>query len=172
MNSISVTTRIGAIRNCSKPEKKSPTNGLITKNKKKKSRCVVWSNKQKAYRCIRKGIDFTSQDALLTQVAERTLTEPFMYIFQHTDKYMERNATIPKYEALWYCAAEQCYFRSQKAHLQLAYTNSSRTDAKKMWDTDPTTTEQVPYWVDRYAFSVEAQIHSKEKHALANKRKR
>lgn len=166
-HSICATTRIGAIRNLSKPEKKRTIGPVVTK--KKKSRCVVWSNQQKAYRCIRKGIDFISQDALLEHVASRSLTEAHMYIFQHLDQHMERNATIPKYEAVWYCAAEQCYFRSQKAHLQQAYINSNRTDAKRTWDNDPT--DNVPYWVDRYAFSVQAQIRSKEKHA-ANKRKR
>jgi hypothetical protein len=75
----------------------------------------------------------------------------YLYIFKNIDSGVERNPSVPMYEATFYCADGAYYVRAQKCHLKRIYTKCGHIDLRKAWCVDEST--GLPYWVDRYAFS-------------------
>jgi hypothetical protein len=76
----------------------------------------------------------------------------YLYIFKNTDPGVERNPSVPLYEATFYCADRGGYHvRAQKCHLKRIYAQCGHTNRQLAWNVDEIT--GVPYWVDRYAFS-------------------
>lgn len=125
------------------------------------------------YELLRKGIDVEDENAiaaLLRTDGGAHLTEAHFYLFRHRDESLQRNATIPRYEAAYWCKAHEHFIRVQKSHLKPAYANAGRKDATR-WD-DVDATDGTPYWVDRHAFRKQRQRESKQHYEQRKKRMR
>lgn len=133
------------------------------------SRHVLWSDTDRAPYCVvREGIAMEGREDADRLFERGELTEAHFYLFRHSDPEVERNASVPKYEAAYYFARTGEYARVKKCHLKVAYQRAGHTQHARIWDVDEAT--GVPYWVDRHAFSKMKQQKSKRKYE-ANKGK-
>lgn len=136
--------------------------GGLKKKKRKmfhsSMRNVEWSH-QGSYDLIRAGIPIINQDAIRNLVDTQTLTEGHLFIFKHKDANVQRNAIVPMFEAVYWCNDEKKWFLVQKSHLKIAYRNAKKTTRSQMWSIG----SGEPYWVDRYAFSVQKVMDSQRR---------
>ena len=143
---------IGQIRGESKLKKQKVTKQQQDKSVAgvKKGRHVKWQPGN-LYVCVRKATQvFTSVAQLDEMFQKELITEDCFCIFQHVDNQIGRNAVIPMYEAVYVCN-NNLYYKVQKKHLKMAYTNSKKLDNSKAWTFDNQT--KLPYWVDRFIFT-------------------
>ena len=157
----------------------------------KKSRHMEWRAGQ-SYELIREGRPVTEDQIDALTDSER-LAEDMFFIFKHRDTYMDRNTDIPQYEAVFLCSPTGTkdpsaawkrdkvalvdgqlpenyrYIRTQKRHLDQAYTKSERKDRKRMWDLME---DGTPYWVCRYAFRIKNERAVKQRHEEKKRRLR
>lgn len=110
------------------------------------------------YKCIRPGVQFQNKTQVDALFKEKTLTEDMLYIFQHTDSFLQRNEQVPVYEAVYKIGTS--YVIVQKGHLKQAYTNSKRTNYEDAWKVMD---DESPYWVDRYAYPKEKQQEKRKR---------
>lgn len=128
------------------------------------SRHVPWTvDDASSYQLVRRGIPLaggaTEADRLF---ATKQLQEEHFFIWKHNDPHLERNPSVPKWEATYYFEDRDEYARVKKCHLKVAYQNAGRCTHADVWTVNPQT--QLPYWVDRYAFSKLKQQSSKRKY--------
>jgi hypothetical protein len=83
------------------------------------------------------------------------------------DTNVSRNDSVPVYEAAYLC--NSFYVRVQKKHLAQAYRKCGRSKKEHMWSVDEET--ELPYWVDRYCFSMMGQRASKKRYEAKKRRK-
>ena len=151
---------VGAI--LPEPKKAKAAGGAAAK--KYKSRHVVLDTVKEGYVLVRKGIPIKNELVLEQLYADNEIEEAHFFIFKKRDDHLERNKTIPVWEACYFCTETSYYLRVQKCHLKQGYTNSGRTDKEKMWTFDPSSGGGLPYWVDRYIFCKSGQEKSKNKY--------
>ncbi len=142
-----MSTRVGEIRK----------NFVNTTTKKRKTnpskiavgRHVKWHPGQN-YICISKSEHvFKQLSDIDTYYANNLIQESLFSIFKNVDTNLNRNETIPVYEAVYLCENGQ-YYKVQKKHLKMAYTNAKKLENSKAWTF---TDKQLPYWVDRFIFT-------------------
>lgn len=110
-----------------------------------------------AYICIKESpMVFQSVKEIDKLYLDKLVSEEFFSVYKNTDPNVNRNETIPLYEAVYKCANGMTY-KVQKKHLKMAYGNANKLDNSKAWTF---VEKDVPYWVDRFIFT-----------RLANKRK-
>jgi hypothetical protein len=113
---------------------------------KRATRNVKWSpNGGGSYVLIKSGKPVAIEEDIASTDAS------YLYVFKNTDPGVERNPSVPLYEATFYCAEGGYHVRAQKCHLKRIYTQCGHTDRRLAWTVDGAT--GLPYWVDRYAFS-------------------
>jgi len=161
------------------------------KKPRKQSRHMQWRAGQ-SYKLIREGTPIT-EDQIDTLTDNEELAEDMFFIFKHRDEYMDRNETTPQYEAVFLCAPTGTedpvkawnrdkvalsdgqlpenyrYTRTQKRHLDKAYTKSERKDRSRMWEI---LGDGTPYWVDRYVHRVKNERAVKQRHEEKKRRQR
>jgi hypothetical protein len=138
---------IGSVDSRINNKKQRPT---IKNRSAKKSRHVVWSDSN--YECIQRGTPFRNHTDVEALYQTKLLTEAMFYIFRHVNYAdMERNATLPVYEAVYWCHEREQYLRVQKCHLKQVYATMRKNDVKNAWSVDEFS--GLPYWVDRHLFS-------------------
>ena len=143
---------IGEIKKFSVEKKKRPRSSSTTT--KTSVRCVVWEHNNK-YKLVRKGShQFINEMGINASFKDGKMKEPMLYIFQHTDPDVPRNAETPVFEACFKCGTY--YIKAQKCHLKQAYSNSCRNDIERRGDIMP---DGTAYWVDRY---VEGRVKARE----------
>lgn len=127
------------------------------------SRHVAWTADDAShYHLVRPGIPLAGAAEADERFANKTLQEAHFYLWKHNDPHVERNRSVPKWEATYYFEDRKEYARVKKCHLKVAYQAAGRCAPAQMWTMDPQT--QLPYWVDRYAFSKLMQQSSKRKY--------
>jgi hypothetical protein len=92
---------------------------------------------------------FTQLSDIDTYYANNLIQESLFSIFKNVDTNLNRNETIPVYEAVYLCENGQ-YYKVQKKHLKMAYTNAKKLENSKAWTFGE---KQLPYWVDRFIFT-------------------
>lgn len=128
-----------------KPQLKDTSSGAV-----KKGRHVKWQPGD-LYVCVKKAnLEFSTVSQLDEMFNQGLITEDCFCVFKHIDDQIGRNAVIPLYEAVYVCNTNN-YYKVQKKHLKMAYTNSKKLDNSKAWSFDPQT--NLPYWVDRFIFT-------------------
>lgn len=142
------------------------------RTKEANSRHVAWTAQdQEQYQLIRSGIPFESRAQIDAAYEAHELRESHFDIWVHRDPNIQRNPTVPKYEATYRIAPlgaqKPDYARVKKCHLKAIYQAAGRSSHSQIWHVDSVT--GLPYWVDRYAFSKLKQQHSKRKYE-SNKR--
>ncbi len=151
MNELVVLT-IGKIREESKLKKQKITPKKQPKDASggvKKGRHVKWQPGD-LYVCVKKAKqEFTTVSQLDEMFNQGLITEDCFCVFKHIDDQIGRNAVIPLYEAIYVCNSN--YYKVQKKHLKMAYTNSKKLDNSKAWTFESHT--NLPYWVDRFIFT-------------------
>ncbi len=114
-----------------------------------RSRHVAWDPQGAHYTLLRPGIAVANEAEIDAILREGRCHESYFYIHRHHDwRAMERNAFVPVYEASYYCSESNKYVVAQKLHMKQAYGNANRNDAARA---TTLMTDEVPYWVDRYA---------------------
>lgn len=129
------------------------------KTVKNKMRNVEWIHSQK-YTQIKAGIPLETEAQIKLLFEEKQIEEKHIYIFRNNDPNVQRNTAMPMYEAVYWCNERKCWLMVQKSHLKIAYRNAGKTARASMWDID---SEDIPYWVDRYAFCVSRIMESQKK---------
>lgn len=127
------------------------------------SRHVPWTDEDAShYTLVRKGIPMPSTAEADRLFGAKQIQEAHFYLWKHTDPHLERNASIPKWEATYFFEDRQQHARVKKCHLKIGYQSAGRVSHDEIWSLDPQT--RLPYWVDRYAFSKIKQKSSKIKY--------
>lgn len=114
-------------------------------------RHVKWAHAH-LYEQVRAGIPIASQQALREMALQKTITEAHFFIFRHRTPLVHRSKLMPRYEAAYWCEADQAWLLVQKGHMRTAYRNARRVQRALAWTM---VDGNLPYWVDRYAFSAE-----------------
>ena len=115
-----------------------------------------------SYTLIREGKPLESTSVIDTLFAQGSITESLFFLFRRTEdeELIERNDTMPVYEALYLCGGNR-YVRVQKKHLEMAYRQLGRSEKARMWDI---MSDGTPYWVDRHCFTKMGQRDSKRRY--------
>ena len=114
-------------------------------------RHVVWRPGEK-YTCIRQGRPIQDETHAKKLLDAHQTDESYFYIFRSVDPNVQRNPNVPKYEAAYFCSERNYYIRVQMCHLKQAYANAQRTDLSRAFSLMD---DGTPYWVDRFAVSME-----------------
>jgi len=128
------------------------------------SRHVRW-DPGTTYELVRAGAPWRTTQDIDDAHRRGALTEAHLCVFRHSGA-IDRNADVPKYEAVHMIAGNATggapqYVRAQKCHLHQAYTNSGRADMRCAWALGD---DGLPYWVDRYAFCRVKQRQAKSRY--------
>ena len=125
------------------------------------SRHVAWTADDMAhYELVRPGIALAGGSVEADELfAKKQIREAHFFIWQHKDPNVQRNPSVPKYEATYLFADSNQHVRVKKCHLKVGYQEAGRFSHANMWSVD-----RLPYWVDRYAFSKLKQQSSKRKY--------
>lgn len=127
------------------------------------SRHVAWTDEDAShYQLVRKGIPLANTAEADHLFETKRLEEAHFYLWKHNDPHLERNPSVPKWEATYYFEDRKQHARVKKCHLKVAYQGAQRVSHDEMWTLDAQT--RLPYWVDRYAFSKLKQRSSKRKY--------
>jgi len=130
---------------------------------KTRGRHVKWDPSM--YTLIRKGQALQNTANIDVLFSEKNVEESLFYIFRHKNATMERNETIPLYEAVYYC--DGFYVRVQKKHLTMAYRKAGKCRKARMWDIEE---DGTPFCVDRHCFSMIGQRESKKRYESQKKK--
>jgi hypothetical protein len=144
------------------PKQKRSSTKTTEKSSTSFGRHVEWNPQN--YVMLKAGIPFQVKSDL---DAIETKTEDLFYIFRNKDPNVQRNVNIPRFEAAYFCEQEGKYYRVQKSHLKEAYAHEQKIDRTQIWDVDPKT--NLPYWVDRFAFTNVAKA-KQQKHLGGRKK--
>lgn len=131
--------RLGVFRPCTKRRS-------AAKEAHRGGRHALWRHSE-VYEKMRDGIPVASEADIQQLARSGALTEGHFFLFRHRDQGVPRNATLPRYEAVWRCGNR--WLLAQKGHLRQAYAKEGRVHRERAWSM----MGELPYWVDRYAFS-------------------
>lgn len=140
----------------------------LQKEKKtlRKSRHVLFQTVN--YQLLRAGVPVANEEKLNQLFSADQIEESMFYIFKNIDSNCTRGPNIPLYEACYLIADGNYFILAQKKHMKRAYSKLGRSEAKNMW---LILENGLPYWVDRHAYSKQAQCNSKKKHESKRARK-
>ena len=140
----------------------------VVKPDKARGRHVKWEHANN-YTLLRLGTRiFENTSAIDALFKEDGIEEEHFYIFRRNE-LCDRNDTIPLYEALFKTQTAG-FVRVQKKHLAMAYRKVGRCRKENMWQVD--SENGLPYWVDRYCFSMMGQRDSKKRYEARKKKRK